>query len=170
MIELSTRARKSARGALRSPERSLDMSPPIIFLLLVIAAVFYFRNKKKAQRAAAQPKPQAKPAAAPATSGPTDLSDWIFSFNEIPEETLSEIEENDNVELVPEPDNPKDPRAIQVMYDDVQLGYLFKGYLYNTVHRALDKGAGIDAFINRIDRNPKDPKKFIEITVEFDWE
>ena len=149
------------------------MSPPIIFLLLVIAAVFYFRGKKKAKKAAQATKTQPKtptPTQAPKRGEPTDLSDWIFSFREVPEEVLAEIEENDNVELVPEPDNPKDPKAIQVMYDDVQLGYLFKGYLYNMVHKAMDKGAGIDAFINQIDRERNDPRKFIEIVVEFDWE
>lgn len=145
------------------------MPPQIIFLLLVIAAVFYFRSKKKAKKAAQAAKAQPK-AAAPARKGPESLTDWIYSFRPVPEETLAEIEENDNVELVPEPDNPKDPNAIQVMYEDVQLGYLFKGNLYNTVHKALEKGAGIDAYINRIDRNPKDPKKFIEVYVEFDWE
>ena len=146
------------------------MSPPIMFLIIVIVAVLYFRSKKKAKKAAQAPKTPVVTQTTAKKGGPEDLTDWIFSFRPVPDEIFEQLEENDNVDLVPEPDNPKDPRAIQVMYDDVQLGYLYKGYLYNTVHRALDKGAGIDAYINRIDRERKDPKKFIEISVMFDWE
>ena len=145
------------------------MSPQIIFILLVIAAVFYFRSKKKAKAAQAS-KAQPKAAAPAKPHLPESLTDKVFSFRPVPEEVLAEISENDNVELVPEPDNPKDPNAIQVMYEDTQLGYLFKGYLYDTVHKAIDRGASMDAYINTINRNPKDPKKFIEITVDFDWE
>lgn len=147
------------------------MSPPIIFLIIVVLAVFYFRSKKKAKKAAQAAKAAATVTAAPARPHlPEELTDRIFTFRPIPDEILEELEENDNVELVPEPDNPKDPNAIQVMYEGVQLGYLFKGYLYNTVHKAMDKGAGIDAYINAIDRDLTDPKKFIEIVVNFDWE
>lgn len=146
------------------------MPPQMIFLIIVVLAVFYFRSKKKAKKAAQAPKAATVAAASAKPHLPEELTDKIFTFRPIPDEILEELEENDNVELVPEPDNPKDPNAIQVVYEGVQLGYLFKGYLYNTVHKAMDKGAGIDAYINAIDRDHTDPKKFIEIVVNFDWE
>lgn len=66
------------------------------------------------------------------------------------------------------------PGAIAVMYNDadgndVRLGYLFKGKLYDAVHEALDNGGSFYASISSVDwdKRENDPKKCIEISVDF---
>lgn len=61
------------------------------------------------------------------------------------------------------------PGAIAVMHNDadgndVRLGYLFKGKLYDALHEALDNGGKFYASINSVDwdRRENDPKKCIE--------
>lgn len=104
-----------------------------------------------------------------------EMTDWIFSPARIRKSVLEELDETyPVVELEEEPDNPKDPGAIAVMYNDadgndVNLGYLFKGKLYDAVHEALDNGSKFYASINSVDwdKRENDPKKFLEISVNF---
>lgn len=104
-----------------------------------------------------------------------EMTDWIFSPARIRKSVLEELDETyPVVELEEEPDNPKDPRAIAVMYNDadgndIRLGYLFKGKLYDAVHEALDNGGKFYASIISVDwdRRENDPKKYLEISVNF---
>ena len=104
-----------------------------------------------------------------------EMTDWIFSPARIRKSVLEELDETyPAVELEEEPDNPKDPGAIAVMYNDadgndVHLGYLFKGKLYDAVHEALDNGGSFYASISSVDwdKRENDPKKYLEISVDF---
>ena len=52
--------------------------------------------------------------------------EWIYEYNFDPQK----------VELVPEPDNPHDPKAIKVVVDDVHIGYIKAGSCAH-VHKLL---------------------------------
>lgn len=154
----------------------------IMFVLVIVAGLYavVMKNKQDDERAEMEARIEAyrekrRKEQAEAPKVVKEMTDWIFSPSRVRKSVLEELDETyPVVELWEEPDNPKDPGAIAVMYNDadgndVRLGYLFKGKLYNAVHEALDNGDKFYASINSVDwdRRENDPKKFLEISVEF---
>lgn len=154
----------------------------IMFVLVIVAGLYavVMKNKQDDERAEMEARIEAyrekcRKEQAEAPKVVKEMTDWIFSPSRIRKSVLEELDETyPVVDLEEEPDNPKDPGAIAVMYNDadgndVHLGYLFKGKLYDAVHEALDNGSKFYASINSVDwdRRENDPKKYLEISVEF---
>ena len=158
------------------------MKGGFLFIIMIVAglAAVVLKNKRDDERAEAQARTDAyleqrRKERAEAPKVVKEMTDWIFSPARIRKSVLEELDETyPVVELEEEPDNPKDPRAIAVMYNDadgndIRLGYLFKGKLYDAVHEALDNGGKFYASIISVDwdRRENDPKKYLEISVNF---
>lgn len=158
------------------------MKGGFLFIIMIVAglAAVVLKNKRDDERAEAQARTDAyleqrRKEQAEAPKVVKEMTDWIFSPSQVRKSVLEELDETyPTVELEEEPDNPKDPGAIAVMYNDadgndVHLGYLFKGKLYDAVHEALDNGGSFYASISSVDwdKREKDPKKYLEISVDF---
>ena len=92
-----------------------------------------------------------------------EFSDYIFTPPEIYDGIGDDVEEEDPVSFVPEPDNKFDPTAVKVMWkrSKVQLGYLFKGRTKTMINKALDNGWKISARIEFMDDPEIDRAKWI---------
>ncbi len=102
--------------------------------------------------AAAQKKPVKK-----------EFSDYIFTPAEIFDGIGDDVEEEDPVSFVLEPDNAYDPTAVKVMWkrSKTQLGYLFKGRTKNLINEALTNGWKIRAKIEFMNDPEQDRAKWI---------
>ena len=169
------------RGA-EELKREVRMKGGFLFIVAIVLGLLsvVLKNKQDDERAEMEARIEAyrekrRKEQAEAPKVIKEMADWIFSPSRVRKSVLEELDETyPTVELEEEPDNPKDPGAIAVMYNDadgndVRLGYLFKGKLYDAVHEALDNGGKFYASINSVDwdRHENDPKKCIEISVNF---
>ena len=75
----------------------------------------------------------------------------------------AELKVGDSLELVREPDNPHDGRAIAVLWRGHRLGYLPRA-VNDAAARALDLGHRLDARIARL-REDADPWRRMELEV-----
>lgn len=92
-----------------------------------------------------------------------EFSDYIFTPAEIFDGIGDDVEEEDPVNFVLEPDNAYDPTAVKVMWkrSKTQLGYLFKGRTKNLINEALTNGWKIRAKIEFMNDPEQDRAKWI---------
>ena len=74
-------------------------------------------------------------------SGSFDITGWKYLPPEVKKAIRYELQEGDDVQLIPDPTNEYDKFAIKVMWKNMQLGwYGRKGYRKNEVHKRILNG------------------------------
>lgn len=63
---------------------------------------------------------------------------------------LSDVSEGDDVDLVLEPDNENDPRAVAVYIGGEHIGYLYRGKLKNMVYDFLKREDDVSAEVHAV--------------------
>ena len=63
---------------------------------------------------------------------------------------LSDVSEGDDVDLILEPDNENDPRAVAVYIGGEHIGYLYRGRLKNMVYDFLKREDDVSAEVSAV--------------------
>jgi len=77
---------------------------------------------------------------------------------------LSSLEEGMPALFQYEPDNPKDPLAVQIMIKDQPAGYVCRG-LHTQFHEWFDKGYNVTATVERINGTEERPQIYLYVKV-----
>ena len=77
---------------------------------------------------------------------------------------LSSLEEGMPALFQYEPDNPKDPLAVQIMIKDQHAGYVCRG-LHTQFHEWFDKGYNVTATVERINGTEERPQIYLYVKV-----
>lgn len=63
---------------------------------------------------------------------------------------LSQIKGGNGITFQPEPTNEYDNKAIKIMYDNIFLGYVYKGQVQDMIHDWIKKDLPFEGYINKI--------------------
>ncbi len=77
---------------------------------------------------------------------------------------ISDLSEEMQASFEAEPDNPKDPKAIKVLINNVKVGYVCRG-LTSSFHKWMQSGLTISAYVERINGIDKKPEIYLYVLV-----
>jgi hypothetical protein len=80
------------------------------------------------------------------------------------QQIIAALRKGDWIDLVPEPDNPKDKHAVKVMSPGGQIGYL-KRDVARRLSQKLAAGARVTARVHRVGRGGKNPNRGVFLSV-----
>lgn len=85
--------------------------------------------------------------------------DWIaiYKYQNVkiyrPDTSFDEIFEYDYVDLIPEPENLYDSKAVSVVFSGNKIGYLYKGTIQDMIHDFLSRDEIIKAQVQKVEKD-----------------
>lgn len=73
---------------------------------------------------------------------------YLYLFDD-----YEDMKKGNPVELVQEPENNYDNKAIMVLYNDEKIGYIFKGKLQGMINDFINRGDDVSAELSKADDN-----------------
>ena len=92
----------------------------------------------------------------------SEVQGYRYYLNDVPCNTLTNEMQ---ISFEKEPDNPKDPKAIKILFNGIRAGYVCRGLL-DSFHKWLNSKFVIEAYLEKKNGTEKKPKIFLYVIIK----
>ncbi|MCK4629414.1 MAG: hypothetical protein KAT56_10450, partial [Sedimentisphaerales bacterium] len=91
-----------------------------------------------------------------------EVQGYRYYLKDVPCNTLNNEMQ---ISFEKEPDNPKDPKAIKILFNNKRAGYVCRGLL-DSFHKWLNSKFVIEAYLEKKNGTEKKPKIFLYVIIK----
>ncbi len=91
-----------------------------------------------------------------------EVQGYRYYLNDVPFNTL---DDQMQISFEKEPDNPKDPKAIKILFNGKRAGYVCRGLL-DSFHKWLNSKFAIEAYLEKKNGTEEKPKIFLYVIIK----